>query len=151
MGAICVLFLLVTQASAADTALRSSQSGSLASCCGDGDCSTVAIAADSEREFHAEGIATFFSKLVDTRDFPARWYCGTWSLDVGWLHIVSDVAIFGAYFAIPLVLMGFFASSPRFALSSSDLVICPRLFCRVESHTLSKPDCFGGRCIGYQD
>ncbi|GAA5509641.1 PAS domain S-box protein [Novipirellula caenicola] len=107
IGAICVLFLLVTQADAADTTLRTDTSGSLASCCSGGDCSTVAIAAGSEREFHAEGLATFFSKLVDTRDFPARWYCGTWSLDVGWLHIISDIAIFAAYFAIPLVLMGF--------------------------------------------
>ncbi|WP_442509373.1 PAS domain S-box protein [Novipirellula sp. SH528] len=85
----------------------SGDSGSLASCCSDGDCWTIAIAAGGEREFRAEGVATFFSKLVDTRDFPARWYCGTWSSDVGWLHIVSDIAIFGAYFAIPLVLMGF--------------------------------------------
>jgi len=37
--------------------------------------------------------------LVD--GFPARWDCGMWSLALGWLHILSDVAIFGAYMAIP--------------------------------------------------
>ena len=106
-GAICIPLLLATHVCAADTPLSSRSVDSLASCCGDGGCSAVAIAAGSEREFRAEGVTTFFSKLVDTTDFPARWYCGTWSSDVGWLHIVSDVAIFGAYFAIPLVLMGF--------------------------------------------
>ena len=61
--------------------------------------------AGAERAFAAEGPATFFGKLFDTSDYPARWYCGTWSTDVGWLHIVSDVAIFAAYAAIPAVLL----------------------------------------------
>ncbi|HXJ57496.1 MAG TPA: response regulator [Verrucomicrobiae bacterium] len=43
----------------------------------------------------------FFSKLFDTADFPARWHCGHWTEGLGWLHILSDVAIFGAYAAIP--------------------------------------------------
>lgn len=46
----------------------------------------------------------FIRKLFDTADFPARWQCGNWSPFVGWLHIVSDVLIFLAYFAIPLSL-----------------------------------------------
>lgn len=54
-----------------------------------------------------EGPGTFFAKLFDTSDFPARWNCGTWSTDLGWLHIISDIAIFGAYFAIPIVLLYF--------------------------------------------
>jgi signal transduction histidine kinase/ActR/RegA family two-component response regulator len=48
--------------------------------------------------------------LFDTEGFPPRWNCGTaWSADpwLGWLHIGSDLAIFGAYTAIPLVI-GFF-------------------------------------------
>ncbi|MBX3442909.1 MAG: PAS domain S-box protein [Planctomyces sp.] len=36
-----------------------------------------------------------------------RWKCGAWSTAHGWLHIVSDLAIFGAYVAIPAVLIGF--------------------------------------------
>ena len=52
----------------------------------------------------------FFMKLFDTSGFPPRWYCGeTWFDEpmVGWMHIVSDVAIFAAYTAIPLLLVYF--------------------------------------------
>ncbi|HVK15035.1 MAG TPA: PAS domain-containing protein [Gemmataceae bacterium] len=45
--------------------------------------------------------------LFDTSDFPARWRCGNWSAELGWLHILSDLAIWGAYFAIPAVLVVF--------------------------------------------
>lgn len=47
----------------------------------------------------------FFRGLFDSSDFPARWHCGNWSLGLGWLHIVSDLAIFGAYTTIPLLLV----------------------------------------------
>ncbi|MAY73330.1 MAG: hypothetical protein CMJ31_01135 [Phycisphaerae bacterium] len=46
----------------------------------------------------------FFSKLLDTSDFPARWHCGNWTAFNGWLHIVSDGLIFVAYAAIPAAL-----------------------------------------------
>ncbi len=36
-----------------------------------------------------------------------RWQCGLWSRDLGLLHIVSDLGIFGAYTAIPLVIAYF--------------------------------------------
>jgi PAS domain S-box-containing protein len=49
----------------------------------------------------------YFSKLLDTSDFPARWQCGNWSEFLGWLHIISDSATFAAYFAIPVVLIYF--------------------------------------------
>ena len=49
----------------------------------------------------------FWSKLFDTSDFPRRWGCGNWSDFHGWLHIVSDIGIWAAYFAIPLVLLYF--------------------------------------------
>ena len=49
----------------------------------------------------------FLAKLFDTSDFPARWHCGNWSASHGWLHVLSDVAIFGAYTAIPCVLAYF--------------------------------------------
>ncbi len=49
----------------------------------------------------------FFEKFFDTSDFPARWYCGNWSEFLGWLHIVSDIAIGAAYFGIPLSLIYF--------------------------------------------
>jgi len=49
----------------------------------------------------------FFTKLFDSSDFPPRWHCGTWSDGHGWLHILSDLGIFSAYFAIPIVLLCF--------------------------------------------
>jgi len=49
----------------------------------------------------------YFSNFFDTADFPARWYCGNWSEFLGWLHIASDLATCGAYFAIPAVLIYF--------------------------------------------
>lgn len=49
----------------------------------------------------------FFRDLFDTSDFPARWHCGNWTAPHGWLHVVSDVAIWGAYMAIPATLAFF--------------------------------------------
>lgn len=42
--------------------------------------------------------------LFDTSDFPARWNCGNWSSIHGWAHILSDIAIAGAYSVIPIAL-----------------------------------------------
>ncbi|HPF37804.1 MAG TPA: PAS domain S-box protein [Phycisphaerae bacterium] len=55
-----------------------------------------------------------FSSLFDTSDFPPRWYCGRWSSRLGWTHIISDLAIFSAYFAIPLLLVIFVRKRPNF-------------------------------------
>lgn len=44
----------------------------------------------------------FFTQIFDTSGFPPRWYCGQWSEAHGWLHVISDLAIFGAYAAIPI-------------------------------------------------
>ena len=55
-----------------------------------------------------EGIAAqaadFFSNIFSTEFWPARWHCGSWSNFHGWLYILSDLMIWGAYFAIPLLL-----------------------------------------------
>ncbi len=48
--------------------------------------------------------------LFDTNGFPPRWECGSGWEDapwVGWLHILSDLVIFMAYFAVPIVVMYF--------------------------------------------
>ena len=50
-------------------------------------------------------IAEFFSKLLDTADFPARWHCGKWSDFHGWVYIISNVLIWGAYFMIPFLII----------------------------------------------
>ncbi|WP_222435789.1 ATP-binding protein [Rubripirellula tenax] len=47
----------------------------------------------------------FFQKLFDTSDYPPRWFCGNWSPGAGWLHVLSDVATFAAYVAIPMALL----------------------------------------------
>jgi signal transduction histidine kinase/CheY-like chemotaxis protein len=50
---------------------------------------------------------SFLSDLFDTAGFMPRWDCGKWSSGHGWLHIISDIAIFGAYLSIPIVLVYF--------------------------------------------
>ncbi|MBI1373107.1 MAG: hypothetical protein GC159_10280 [Phycisphaera sp.] len=47
------------------------------------------------------------TSLFDTSDFPERWHCGHWTEFHGWTHIISDLATFGAYTAIPCVLAYF--------------------------------------------
>ncbi len=49
----------------------------------------------------------FWSRLLDTSDFPPRWNCGHWTEGHGWLHILSDIGIWSAYFAIPAMLAYF--------------------------------------------
>lgn len=49
-------------------------------------------------------------KFFDTSGYPARWFCGKgWEQHpgLGWLHIISDIAIFAAYFTIPCILIYF--------------------------------------------
>jgi hypothetical protein len=50
-------------------------------------------------------IIDFFSGLFSTALWPPRWRCGEWSSFHGWLYILSDLAIWSAYFAIPLVII----------------------------------------------
>jgi two-component system sensor histidine kinase/response regulator len=49
----------------------------------------------------------FFANLFDSSDFTPRWYCGSWTPGLGWLHILSDLGVWAAYVAIPCVL-GYF-------------------------------------------
>ncbi|HVK48007.1 MAG TPA: ATP-binding protein [Pseudobacter sp.] len=50
-------------------------------------------------------VIEFFEKLLDTSDWPPRWKCGTWTDFHGWLYIISDLLVWSAYFAIPLIIM----------------------------------------------
>ncbi|MCY7352052.1 MAG: two-component sensor histidine kinase [Cytophagaceae bacterium] len=52
-------------------------------------------------------IVDFFRRLTDTDDWPARWFCGRWTDFHGWLYIASDLTIWLAYMAIPLILIRF--------------------------------------------
>jgi two-component system CheB/CheR fusion protein len=52
----------------------------------------------------------FIKWLFDPSGFPPRWQCGSgWAKTpwLGWLHIVSDIGVWSAYLAIPLVLAYF--------------------------------------------
>lgn len=67
-------------------------------CAGDGEAQSLAD----------ESTLGFVDHLLDTEGFPARWECGAgWTPLHGWLHITSDIAIFAAYAAIPIVLVYF--------------------------------------------
>ena len=57
-------------------------------------------------------MADFLKHLFDTSDFPRRWDCGNWTPEHGWLHVLSDVGVWSAYVAIPLVL-GYFVLRRR--------------------------------------
>ncbi len=51
-------------------------------------------------------VINFFKKLLDTSGFPARWNCGTgWDDFTGWFYIISDLLVWSAYFAIPLIII----------------------------------------------
>lgn len=54
-------------------------------------------------------IVDFFTGLLDTSLWPARWNCGQWSDFHGWLYIFSDLAIWFSYFAIPVIILGYTA------------------------------------------
>lgn len=52
-------------------------------------------------------VLEFFRKLFDTADWPPRWHCGNWTDFHGWLYIISDLLVWSAYFAIPLIILKF--------------------------------------------
>jgi len=53
------------------------------------------------------GVVDFFRRLLDSSSWPPRWHCGAWTDFHGWLYIVSDLLIWSAYFAIPVVIIKF--------------------------------------------
>lgn len=52
-------------------------------------------------------VTEFFKKLFDASDFSPRWQTGNWTEFHGWLYIASDLLIWSAYFAIPLIIIRF--------------------------------------------
>lgn len=57
--------------------------------------------------FIMEPLVDFFRRLTDVSDWPPRWFCGNWTDFHGWLYIASDLTIWLAYMAIPLLLIRF--------------------------------------------
>ncbi len=52
-------------------------------------------------------VTHLFSNMFDTKQWPARWYCGNWTGVLGWNFIISDGITFLSYFGIPLFLIFF--------------------------------------------
>ncbi len=71
-----------------------------------------------------DDLIDFFKKLFSTDDFPARWHCGNWGSGHGWLHIISDIAIFLAYFAIPVALIIFSWKKHKEILNTKLVWLC---------------------------
>jgi PAS domain S-box-containing protein len=70
-------------------------------------CSATAVTASSAESTISEQASAFFSSLLNTESWPARWQCGTWSPFHGWLYIISDITIGFSYFMIPFILWFF--------------------------------------------
>ncbi|WP_158856075.1 hypothetical protein [Lunatibacter salilacus] len=77
-----------------------------------------------------EEVSDFFTKLFLADDWPPRWVCGNWSSFHGWLYIISDIAIWLAYFVIPAILIFFIQKrhnlpfQPVFWLFGSFIILC---------------------------
>ncbi len=56
----------------------------------------------------AENVAQNSFHVLNVTNWPARWNCGNWAPIYGWTYIVSDIAIWLAYFAIPALLGVFY-------------------------------------------
>ena len=76
-------------------------------------------------------VTEFFKKLFDTSDFPARWNCGKWSDFHGWLYIASELLVWSAYFAIPLIIIRYVTRKqkmvnfhPLYFLFASFILLC---------------------------
>lgn len=61
-------------------------------------------------------VSEFFEQLFSADGWPARWFCGNWSDFHGWFYIVSDLAIWAAYFVIPILLILFIKKKPSLPL-----------------------------------
>lgn len=62
-------------------------------------------------------LADFFRNLFDSSDWPPRWHCGKWTEFHGWLYIISDLMVWGAYFAIPLIIVRYISRKTNIKFS----------------------------------
>ena len=70
--------------------------------------------------------------IFDVSSFPARWSCGEWSGAQGWLYIISNLAIWASYFAIPVILIYFIKKRSDLPFSNLiKLFIAFILFCGI--------------------
>ena len=77
-----------------------------------------------------EETSEFFSGLFSTDNWPPRWICGEWTSFHGWLYIFSDIAIWLAYFIIPVIIIYFIEKRrnlpflPVFWLFGAFIILC---------------------------
>ncbi len=75
-------------------------------------------------------VLDFFYNLFSTADWPPRWFCGKWTSFHGWITIFSDLAIWIAYFLIPIILVKLIQSRedlpflPVFWLFGAFIILC---------------------------
>ncbi len=65
-------------------------------------------------------VAEFFKGIGSSEFWPARWNCGIWTDFHGWMYIISEVVIWAAYFAIPVLLV-------RLVMAKKDIPV-PKVF-----------------------
>jgi two-component sensor histidine kinase len=73
----------------------------------------LCIPLSSVDESSSNQFISFFTGLFDTKSWPARWYCGTWSGFQGWLFVISDVITALSYFGIPIFFLFFLSKNGR--------------------------------------
>lgn len=66
--------------------------------------SEQAVSVCSIQQVQNPSTGEYFTNLLSTENWPARWTCGTWSAADGWIYIISDLIIFAAYLSIPIML-----------------------------------------------
>ena len=76
------------------------------------------------------------SRLLDTSDFPARWTCGMWSEAHGLVHIISDAAIWAAYWTIPVALAYFLRRQRNLPFTGIFWLFCAFIFSCGIGHLL---------------
>lgn len=59
-----------------------------------------------------DSLFEFFTNLFNANGFMPRWVCGQWTTAHGWIYIIANIAIWAAYFTIP-VLLHFFISKRK--------------------------------------
>lgn len=73
----------------------------------------------------------FGAGLFDVTGFPRRWECGeAWAAEpwLGWLHIISDLVIFVAYYAVPIVVTFYVIRARNVKFPSSFYVMLGLIF-----------------------
>src|ERR1700761_5025964 len=70
----------------------------------------LSLSVNSPKNSTMQQVTDFFKGLFDTSLWPPRWHCGQWSSFHGWLYITSDLLIFSAYFAIPIIIVRYIAT-----------------------------------------